>query len=426
MIKVILQQLSYYIKENWLVCIISLYALAMVIPPIPFSVPVYYAMLIMLFAYMITREGVKFNFLTIAFLCAAAFSIVVGNPPQVFKSWERLILLIIVIGAVFPLFESFQGDIVHAKMLKVTLWLFVMVGCISFGCYILGINYMMLGYYGEGSHLIAGAFGGITQHSMILGPLSAFGTIFLVSQLLYGRFEKPTYYIIGIAIILCSISTFVSASRGAVVCWILGIIVVFFMKYKDSIGKLFRKTLVIIIALTACYPLYSNFTAGVLSKQLANEERGGTFSSRDEKWTNRMNEFEKSPIFGIGFASIDLNTNEGAASSTRSKGVIEPGSTWLAVLSMTGIAGAIPMLSLVFGTLYGIYKLCKIDNTYYNVLLFALLLANVIHQFAEGYALAGGSYLCYFFWLLLGVTYAQVHSNGELLIIESEEPYVLE
>ena len=152
--------------------------------------------------------------------------------------------------------------------------------------------------------------------------------------------------------------------------------------------------------LSLSYPLYSDFAQGVITKQQANEASGGTFSSRDVKWKNRIAEFEKSPLCGIGFASISLDTEEGGM--TNRTGVVEPGSSWLAVLSMTGILGAIPIALLLIGTLFRLLKKIRIQANYNLVILFVLLFVCIVHQFFEGYALAGGSYLCFFFWLLLG------------------------
>ena len=419
MIKETLVQFIEYVKANFIVCLVAIYAIAMVIPLIPFSVPIYYLMLFGMFIYMASRQEIIINKIMIAFYFAAALSIVTGNPPVIFRSWERLGLLVLLTGAVSSLFDSSQANYFHIRLFRVTMWLFIIVGIVSFGCYLLGVNYMNIQSENDLGMYLAGAFGGITQHSMILGPLSAFGAIYLISQLLTERFEQPISYLMWGAFFLCVISTLISASRGALICAVMGILIILFFKYKGNMGKFVRRTLLIVIMLIACYPLYSNFASGVIQKQKANEESGSTFSSRDEKWTNRTAEFESSPILGIGFASISLDTTEASAGMTQMQGVVEPGSTWLAILSMTGIVGAIPFYILVFGTLWKLYQTTRESNMMQYALLFALLSSNILHQFAEGYALAGGSYLCYYFWLLLGVCLSSLsYDYGEELITE--------
>lgn len=400
----------HYFKRNTIVCIVAVYAIAMVIPPIPFSVPAYYLMLAALFVYMLSRNGIRINALAMAFIVAAAVSILLNNPPAVFHSWQRLGLLVMVMGSVFPLFSSFHGNRFQSKLLMITLWLFVAVGVVSFGCYLLGINYMRMWRLDDASINSAGTFGGITQHSMILGPLSAFGSIYLFCKLLYSAYRKPLSYVLWASFALCVISTLLSASRASLLCVVLGILISLLSRYKNSIGTVVRRVALIVAALIVCYPIYSKFTMGVMSKQEANERSGSMFYSRDEKWTNRTKEFEQSPFVGIGFAAISLNTSEGQADATRISGVVEPGSSWLAALSMTGLLGAIPLFSLIIGTLFKLWKRVRLYASFQHTVLLALLSANVFHQFAEGYAFAGGSYLCFFFWLLLGVSV--IYSTG--------------
>lgn len=402
MIKEFALNVIQFIKGNIIICLIAFFAISMVIPPLPFSVNLYYVMLGGIFLYMMTRRNIKLNIVVIIFIATSILSIVFNQPPAVFKSWDRLGLLVLVIGAMFPMFQSRVGDLFHFKLLYVTLCLFILVGCISFIFYLLGINFAYTFLGDMDSLYIPGAFGGVTMHSMILGPLSTFGTIFLFCKLIFGHYQKTLLYLFWTLFVLCVLSVLVSASRSALMCVVIGITLSLYFRYSGSLGNFLQKFVRIFIILCVCYPLYSSYTTGVLSKQQTNVERGGTFSSRDEKWTNRKNEFIRNPLFGVGFASIDLNTAEGNAASTRISGTIEPGSSWLAALSMTGIVGAIPFYFLVFGTLIKLIKRIREQNLFQYVVLTVLLTASIIHQFAEGYAFAGGSYLCFYFWLLLG------------------------
>lgn len=420
MIKDVLSEIYAYVKSNLVICLVAFYAIAMVIPLLPFSVPLYYLMLMGLMAYNVKQHGIVINKWIVIFYIAASCSIMIGHPPAVFKSWDRLGLFVVVTGAVFSLFSSPKGNVFHFKLLSTTLWLFVVVGVISFFCYLAGINYARQFGVNFAYLNIVGIFGGITNNSMILGPLSCFASIFICVKLIFHDYEKKYKVFLGIILGLCILSIVVSASRAALISCIIGIIGAFYVKYKGELSKFIGKICAICFALLVCYPLYSGYANGILEKQRLNESSGGTFASRDEKWHNRLAEFEKSPFFGIGFASISLDTAEGAAESTRTEGVIEPGSTWLAVLSMTGIAGAIPIYVLVFGTLFRLFALAKRFESYNFTVLFALLTAIVTHQFAEGYAFAGGSYLCFFFWLLLGVCVIFANEKSEIADLEFE------
>ncbi|MDP2455208.1 MULTISPECIES: hypothetical protein [unclassified Kaistella] len=82
-------------------------------------------------------------------------------------------------------------------------------------------------------------------------------------------------------------------------------------------------------------------------------------------------------------------------------GKVEPGSSWLALLSMTGIAG---FILIVFIFLSALIYLFKNKNDYIiSGILGSLLLFFMIHMSAEGYILAAGSLLFFYIWLLLGV-----------------------
>lgn len=401
MIKEIIQD----IKTNRIIWLLSLYIIAMVIPPIPFSTPLYYGLLIVIFLFMASRRAMNLNLTLVLFYLAGGMSIAVNSPDDIFQSWMRLGLFIILTGGMSCLFESKYGYNLHAKILNATLWLCVAVSVGSFVCYFLGINYMQKMWgYGYESVESVGGFGGLTSHSMILGPLSAFSAIFLACKIQFIKTTNKTKYYQILLCIICLLSCLISASRSALACGILGILITIYCKHKGSIGKALGSLIVLAGLAAACYPLYSGYASGIVSKQQDNEDKGGTFSSRDEKWENRINEFRSSPIFGIGYGAIFLNTPEGQI--TKETKIVEPGSAWLSILSMTGILGAIPIFALLLGTFRRMLLSIKFSPNYNNSLLTALLLATIFHQCFEGYALAAGSYLCFFFWLVVGLAYS--------------------
>lgn len=392
------QEIFKYIRTNFRVCLLTTIAVSMVIPSLPSSEHIYYAVLLILFIYSLFSYNVKICRLLVWFYLAALISILIGNPDPVFRSYERLGLFVILTGAVFPLFSSYKLDRFRFRLLNATLKVCLLISFISFICYFLGINYMNIGY--EYSSLdIAGAFGGITQHSMILAPMCMISIIYLISLLLYGFIHK--WSIIGL--LLGSIVTlFITASRSAFLATLFGVSIAICLRYWKYKSKLFSKIFIIVILSAATYPLYSHFTSSLINKQETNVAKGGTFASRETKWDARITEFTQSPIFGIGFASVDWSLEPGTKNP---EGVVEPGSSWLAVISMTGIFGAIPFCILLIKTLVRLFKFTRKYEDFNSSILFSLIFGFIVHQFAEGYALAGGSFLCYLFWLTLGCGY---------------------
>ena len=84
------------------------------------------------------------------------------------------------------------------------------------------------------------------------------------------------------------------------------------------------------------FPVWFPYTEVVREKTEAREAMGGQFSSRDDLWSARVAEFESSPIWGIGFSSVDLEKT-----SVRANGGIEPGSSWFFMLSSVGLFGTL-------------------------------------------------------------------------------------
>ena len=127
------------------------------------------------------------------------------------------------------------------------------------------------------------------------------------------------------------------------------------------------------------------------------------FASREERWSHRINEFTNSPFVGIGFAAISPEYTD---EYNIELGIVEPGSSWLTVLSMIGIMGALPIILIIINTWNGLKAIYNNNTEDYSILLSGLLSLFYVHLIAEGYIFAGGSFLCFLFWLTLGISYS--------------------
>ena len=125
-------------------------------------------------------------------------------------------------------------------------------------------------------------------------------------------------------------------------------------------------------------------------------------SSRDALWNDRISEFNSSPIFGIGFPSIASERNNQYLN--KSNGKVETGSSWLNILSMTGILGLTIYIFIILKALYLLYKNIRI-NPKISSYLMSLLIFWLFHMVAEGYVFASGSVLFFLSWLLIGFIY---------------------
>jgi O-antigen ligase len=163
-----------------------------------------------------------------------------------------------------------------------------------------------------------------------------------------------------------------------------------YYSWSDSIRTIGYSALLIAIML----PNADLLTHRLQGKHTVREETG-VFDSRSVKWNARIDEFKKSPICGVGFAAVDIN---GKDFSARSDKHVEPGNSWLAVLSMTGLMGMIPFLIIIYRTCKVVVKLPRDKKVFYSGMLSFVL----IHMMAEGYILSAGSFLCAITWLIIG------------------------
>lgn len=337
-------------------------------------------------------KGVRIELASFLLLLYLPVNVVITQPDSVFNSWVRLALFAFVFVFASPLLKGWYISRFRRKILMGVLFLCVLLGLGSFICYFLGINYMY--NQADGSLIsdylnVSGGFGGLLIQSIALGMICGLGVLYL----LYRSFEqqnkdKKWFYL---AIIVLAITILLSASRSALLSVCIGLLVMLYQSKRKNGG--FIKVLIGIVLLgMLTYPLWENYTMGLKTKR-ANDTELGEYGSRTRKWTARMEEFKSSPVYGIGFASVDKRLDVVGIG-----GVVEPGSSWLGILSMTGILG----LLLVIAILIKPFLFLRSHPTPYNTLLSGLMVFICTHMISEGYIFAGGSSLCFIAWLIFG------------------------
>lgn len=229
----------------------------------------------------------------------------------------------------------------------------------------------------------AGTFSGLFVHSMLMGPLAALTSLLFFHVYLY---NKKLIYII--LFLIGALATFLSASRGAVMSLVLPIVysLLFSNKARGKVAWL------LIVSAILAIPVADRVTTGLIEKQQGNLSAGSTFSSRQSKWDNRWDEFNSSPLLGVGFGAVDPKyTNDYNAN-----GGIEPGSSHLSVLSMTGLLGFIPYLLIILSA-YNVVRRNKRDVVAGFRL--SMLLSCMLYAIVEGHALFAGGFLFLMFWI---------------------------
>ena len=244
-------------------------------------------------------------------------------------------------------------------------------------------------------------FSGFFNHVLVMGPMSAISLILISYNLINNNknLTKRWRNIHYIAIIFCFLTLLMSSSRAAIAGLLAGILLFLYKYYQARFSKFLSAILILLLFVIASSPVWSDYTEGIQKKQRQANELKDMTASRSELWNSRLEEFNASPLFGIGFATLDI-TKPGSTFQANT-GSIEPGSSWLAILSMVGIVGFIPIFLIFVGNLD--FLLRDRRNPQTSALLLGLIIFFVIHMIAEGYFFASGSFLCFYVWLLLGV-----------------------
>lgn len=404
-----LNTLFRFCSQNLLATVFTIVASSLVLGFIPILNSAYYALLFLLF-FLIAARSKGISFAPICLLLSCALSLLFNKPPELFKPWERLGLFALVLFVAFPVFNSARNTKLRLSLFQLMMVVICFVGLTSLFCYIIGINFMLSawGMYGlERTSDTAGWFGGLTRHSMTLSPLCALSATYFLHKLLSLPLSKNQKWIYAGCLFSCLCGCLLSASRIGFAAAAIGCISVSALKFRGRFDKFASKIILSLVVLAALYPVYGGFTTAITEKNETNIEKGSMFASREERWEHRILEWKEHPVFGMGFGTIDTQYTDEYIKS----GIVESGSGWLAVLSMTGILGAMCVIYIFLSTLSRLYRRSRSDNT--AILLFGLIMVFVIHLFAEGYIYAGGSILCYILWLTLGIgyTYSRIGSS---------------
>ena len=342
---------------------------------------------------ILNSKSTKFHYLII-FIVAIACSLLVNHIPAFFGSFERFILLFILITLLGPIVNNGFLDRFRNNVFRYFININIFICSLSFILLVLGIH------SGRKINLVFGNerndFAGLYGHSMILGPMSVISVLTSIYffQKASSRFYKVLFIITGI---LSFLSCVQAGSRNA----LLGLLIsgLYFL-FKSSGGKIAKFSgiifLIVVVAVLA-FPLYeSNFT--YLFSKFDTYNQGSSITvSRDSKWLNRLEEFYSSPIFGIGYGSVSLSSNDYSEN-----GVIETGSSWLGILSMTGLFGFVPMCYFFFSSILVKFRRKEFKDQYYYLVIsvFILFAMNMVF---EGSALAAGTINSAMIWLSFGL-----------------------
>lgn len=370
----------------WLFSLVAVSTVAGFIPPVigNFYIPISCVCLL----FVLLCGGIKMNWLYVVMYIAFGMSALFASA-QLFNSNIRYLLFLVITLLCTPCISSSTSVAFRSLVYRNMLFLFAILTIGSFFGYFLGVNYMRT----LSPEIIfdvtkAGRFGGLYGHSMLLGPFSV-----LVALVFMNAYMACHKKILIVLFFISASAVIMSASRGATLALAVAVTYLFF--FMKDIGNS-RRSLIGLLLITAmvAIPIADRYTAGLLEKQQGNIETGGTLSSRESKWNNRIQEFKDNPILGVGFCAVDIQNYE----DYNDFGGVEPGSTHLSILSMTGIVGIIPYLLVLIVA----YKSVNREDSVIAKLWLSLFVAMITHAMFEGYAMFAGGLMCFVYWLTIG------------------------
>lgn len=349
---------------------------------------VYYVLLIIPFLYLLLiSKRFKFNFLMVWFSLSCLISILLNDIPDLFQPYQRFGIFIIIVGLIGPLINNslfFRLRILIGNMLNNAILSLVIFSFIGIS---LGLPFM----------LGRGGFTGFFNHSMMLGPMSSLAILISLHKAQISENRKIYWFFLGLAS-LAFITCVAAGSRSALLAGLLGSSFFFYKLNQDKLTRFVRIIVGLIAFGVFSFPIWEPFTERLMEKIVYSEDQGDALVTRSFLWDMRISEFKSSPVIGVGFASVDPKIS---IKFNEEDGKVEPGSSWLAILSMTGLLGFIPILILLVK--YLIFLLNDRIFPVRSAFLGGMMLLFVVHMMAEGYVLSAGSGLFFYFWLTLGV-----------------------
>lgn len=360
----------------------------------------YYAFLLLALLYMLLKERVVFGTLSMLGLYATCLvSIWINDVPAFFQPYSRFLTFLLVTVLVSPL-------ICNDALTRFRSQVFVTIMSLLKYVIIASFIYAMMGggYFRTGG----GYFQGVTNHSMLMGPFAALCALLCVYRLMansYDRKQKMYYVLILLFSLFCLLQ---AASRTAFLGAIASMAVFFAVYYRHQLGKYLKTVVIVGVVLAFSFPIWGRYMDKLQEKNSNKTELN--VSSRETHWKQRIKEFHSSPFWGIGFSTVDVTAQKGSTFS--STGGVETGSSWLSILSMTGVFGFAAFLTVFLVVLRRAWKVWN-DTPLLSAFFVAILCFWAMHMMAEGYIYAGGNSLAFCVWLAFGVIYG-VTNNKEL------------
>lgn len=296
--------------------------------------------------------------------------------------YDGMALLILVVGPVL------RGP--KARRLRVGAWntiqgMLVAVGVASFFWWALRLP--KLGY--------GDIFSGVMYHPNTLAPMAALGAVIALAR---GMFRQGKALAIwALAGGCCVLPMVIAGSRTSLIAFLASLLVVFAVQWQKAQRFLIYAIPVVLLLAVGGYKMVLKSKTGAEITGTIQEK--GFDNSREALWAARLAEYHAHSYIGMG-----VGMGEGAGFEQDAAGNVqaEPGSSYLAVLSMTGLSGAMGLGILLLWFMRAWFSGFRHLSLEQAGVLSGVGAFMVCHAIGEGWLLAVGSPLCLIFWLWMG------------------------
>jgi hypothetical protein len=292
-----------------------------------------------------------------------------------FAKWAGWFILLVAAG---PLVQSAFCSAFRRVLWRTMHVGFVVVALASAVWYCAGLP--ALGY---------GAFSGVMVQCMLLGPMAGLSVV--RSAIAFANGRKPLWAGVGlVSLVPCLLS----GSRSAVAATAAGLIVAAPFCARRLGRDYVTGNLIMLVTVAGAIAVVANQRPEVT----ATLQEKGLRNTRAALWEARLVGFRTHPVIGTGFG-MGVKTH----ADVQQVGVDgEPGSSYLALLSMTGLVGTTAFVLVLVYLLASFVRSSPSATSPDAALVLATGALLLVHGIAEGWILAVGSSFCLLFWLWMG------------------------
>lgn len=245
-----------------------------------------------------------------------------------------------------------------------------------------------------------GTFWGLLSHSNMLGPVASLAAVDSFSK--WSASHPGRARTIWLCLMLLELATSMrAASRGALLGFVVGSAICTLISDARTKGKL-AFTLVLVIFIASGYQFIKDSERRYVTDEkglLSNLSHKGLTNTRERLWTERIGEFQSSPLTGVGFCMGGPD-----AMRVREDGFMqEPGSSYLAALSMTGVVGCIGFLIMISPLITATFRMATKRYGPRPPLYVYTASFWLVAMLTEGFAHYVGSPFCFASFLWCGV-----------------------